>query len=169
MKKILLAISLFTLFLGMQLSAQKYGHLNSGNLLQSLPQVKTADAQMKTFQEGLMKKGEEMAKAFEQKFQAYAAKVQNGELSQIQRKQQEETLEKERNQIMAYEEEAMEKVATKREELLKPILEKVDAAIQAVGKENGYLMIFDTSIPNVILFVRDIDDVEPLVRKKLGI
>ncbi len=169
MKKILLAVSLFTLFLGMQLSAQKYGHLNSGNLLQTLPQVKTADAQMKTFQEGLMKKGEEMAKAFEQKFQVYAAKVQNGELSQIQRKQQEEALEKERNQIMTYEEEAAEQVATKREELLKPILEKVDAAIQAVGKENGYLMIFDTSIPNVILFVRDMDDVEPLVRKKLGI
>lgn len=169
MKKILLAISLFTLFLGMQLDAQKYGHLNSGNLLQSLPQVKTADAQMKTFQEGVMKKGEEMAKAFEQKFQTYAAKVQSGELSQIQRQQQEEALEKERNQIIAYEEEAMEKVATKREELLKPILEKVDAAIQAVGKENSYLMIFDTSIPNVILFVRDLDDVEPLVRKKLGI
>jgi outer membrane protein len=42
-------------------------------------------------------------------------------------------------------------------------------AINEIGKEGKYTMIFDTSIFNTILFARDSDDLEPLVKGKLGI
>ena len=60
-------------------------------------------------------------------------------------------------------------VQDKREELLKPLLDRVNQAIQDVGKENGYAMIFDASIPNTVLFVAEKDDVMALVKAKLGV
>ena len=74
----------------------------------------------------------------------------------------------ERESIVKYEQEVIMKVQEKRQALLEPILKRVDEAIQAVGKENGYQMIFDTSQINAILFVKESDDVAALVKKKLG-
>ena len=48
-------------------------------------------------------------------------------------------------------------------------MEKVQKAIQDVGKEGGYTMIFDTSTFNAILFAEDSDDVTSQVKAKLGI
>jgi len=53
--------------------------------------------------------------------------------------------------------------------LLKPIYEKADIAVQAVGKENGFSMIFDSGAFNVVLFAEDATDVTPLVKAKLGL
>ncbi|MEM8527716.1 MAG: OmpH family outer membrane protein [Bacteroidota bacterium] len=150
------------------LNAQKYGHLNSGNLLQELPAVKSANTQLEAYQKQLVKKGEEMATAFQTKLNAYLQKAQSGELSQVQMQEQEGALSKERETIVQYEQEVIMKVQQKRQELLEPILKKVDEAVQAVGKENGYQMIFDTSLVNAIMFVRESDDVAPLVKQKLG-
>jgi outer membrane protein len=149
--------------------AQKYGHLNSGNFLQELAEVKSANSQLKSYQDQLVKKGEEMAGAFQTKLEAYMTKAQSGEISQVQAQQEEGALQKEREAIMAYEQEVMAKVQQKRKELIEPILKRVDDAIKAVGKENGYQFIFDTSLTNAILFVKESDDVTPLVKTKLGI
>lgn len=169
MRQTILSICLLTagLLMSNQLVAQKYGHLNSGNLLQELPTVKAANSQLDAYQKQLIKAGEEMAKAFQGKLQAYLTKAESGDMSQVQMQQEESKLQKERESIMAYEQEVMEKVQNKRQELLEPILRKVDEAIQAVGKENGYQFIFDTSLMNAILFVQESDDVTALVKAKL--
>ena len=137
--------------------------------MQELPEVKAANTQLEAFQQQLVKKGEEMATAFQTKLGAYLKKAVAGELSQVQMQEQEGALSKERESIVKYEQEVIMKVQEKRQALLEPILKRVDEAIQAVGKENGYSMIFETSIINTILFAQDADDVMPLVKKKLGI
>jgi len=50
-----------------------------------------------------------------------------------------------------------------------PILQKVQDVINEIGRENGYTMIFDTSIPNAFLFVEDSVDISKMVLGKLGI
>jgi len=76
---------------------------------------------------------------------------------------------REQQAIQALEQDVVQKVGKKREELLKPILDKVDAAVQAVGKENGYAMIFNTSLFNFVLSVDESEDVMSLVVSKLGL
>jgi outer membrane protein len=170
MKKIMMfGIVLVALSLCTSLQAQKFGHLNSGNLLQALPEVKAADSQLSVFRDQLIKKGEDMAKVFQTKLEDYLKKAESGELSKVQMQEQENALQKERETIMNYEQEVIAKVQQKRQELLNPILQKVETAIQAVGKEGAYTFIFDTSLINTILFASESDDVEPLVRKKLGL
>lgn len=147
--------------------AQKYGHLNSGNLLEQLPEVKAADAELATLQKQMISKGEDMAKKLDAKIQTYVQQVQAKTLSPLKQQEQETALEAERQKILKYEQEMTQTIQQKRESLLSPILEKVNDAITAVGKENGYAMIFDISIGS-ILFAEETDDVMPLVKAKLG-
>ena len=61
-----------------------------------------------------------------------------------------------------------EAVAKKREEKLKPILEKVNNAIQTVAKENGYLYVIDATA-GTLLYADEANDLQNLVRTKLGL
>ncbi|MFK7935785.1 MAG: OmpH family outer membrane protein [Saprospiraceae bacterium] len=165
----LLALLLFFAAATTTSFAQKYGHLNAGNLLEKLPEVAQADSQMEAYQKQMIAKGEDMAKKFQAKYTKFAQEAQQGLHSPVQQQDMEAELQKEQQAIVAYEQEVRQKVAAKREELLAPILNKVNDAIQAVGKEQGYSMIFDSSIPNVLLFVEDADDLTSAVKTKLGI
>ena len=155
---------------GNPLAAQnKYGHLNYGNLLEQVPEVASGNKELETYRNQLIAKGQERAKKWETDVVAYQQKAQAGEMTALQMKQTEEALGKEQKAIAALEQEVIQKVSKKRDEILKPIVDKIDVAIQAVGKENGYSMIFDSSIYNFVLSADDSDDVMPLVKKKLGI
>ncbi|MBK8808945.1 MAG: OmpH family outer membrane protein [Bacteroidales bacterium] len=67
-----------------------------------------------------------------------------------------------------YQQEAQSQLQKKEAELFQPILEKAQLAIAEVGKENGFIYIFDIS-SKVVLFQSDKSiDVMPLVKKKLG-
>jgi outer membrane protein len=150
-------------------TAQKYGHLNFGNVLTLMPETKTADETLKKYQEELVAKGEEMAKKFQESYTKALAEVREGKLSPLQQQRLQNDLEKEQQTIADYEEEISEKIQTKREELLRPIVDKADKLIEEIAKANGYVLIFDTSAFNTILFAQDADDVMPLVKAKLGI
>ena len=56
----------------------------------------------------------------------------------------------------------------RRQALLAPVLDKLNDAIVAVGKEKGYSFIFDVS-GGSMLYVTEADDVSALVASKLGL
>ena len=148
-------------------SAQKFAHINSQLLMVELPEMKAADAEVKTYQEGLMKKGQEMVQAFEAKYLAYAEKANQGELNKIQMQQMEGELGKEQQAIQAYEVEIQNMLSTKRQSLYEPIISKVKTVIEQVGKEGGYTMIFESGSGGLV-HAAESDDIMPLVKTKLG-
>ena len=152
------------------LSAQtmKYGHMNLGNLVEILPEVKVANDGMKVFADKYGAKDDSLQKSFAADYEKLSKDYQAGLLTPIQAQQAQADLEKRQQYIQAFEEDAQKQVAAKREELLAPILKKVQDAIEAVAKENGYAMVFDTST-GTALYALPTDDVTPLVKKKLGI
>ncbi len=155
---------------GNPLAAQnKYGHMNYGNLLEQVPELKSGNTTLETYRDQLVKQGKERAAKWEKEVKDFQVKAQAGEKTGLQIKQAKEKFGKEQEAIAALEQEVIQKVSSKRDEILKPILDKVDAAVKAVGKENGYSMIFDSSLYNFILSAEDSDDVTPLVKKKLGL
>lgn len=167
MKKIFFAFVLSAFALSA--FAQKVGHVNTGILLEGMSEVKAADTALETLQKQLVSKGEGMVKAFQTEYQAIVAQVNAGKLTPKQQQDQQAILQKKQQEIQAYEQKVQNDVLKKREELLKPILDKVDQAIKEVGKEGSFLFIFDTAIPNVILFADDPLDVTDRVKTKLGI
>ena len=169
MKITALAIALLA-FNASTVFAQKYGHLNSGNLIAQLPETKSADSNLRAYQEQLIKKGESMAKTFEAEYTAFAKEYQGGTVTPAVAQAKEKEFRKKQEEIMQYEQKVINDVAKKREELYTPILEKVQNAIDAVGKEGNYAMIFDTSViaNNPIVFAAEADDLMPKVKAKLG-
>ena len=168
MRKSYLSSILFLLFSVTLCVSQKYAYLNSTQLLLEMPEVKAADANLETFQKSLIAKGEEMVKTFEEKYNSYVQEAQSGVLSGIQVQQKESELTLEQQAIQKYEQEVQQLIGAKREELYKPILDKVKVIVEQVGKDNGYAMIFDSSVGG-LLYAVEADNILATVKSKLGI
>jgi outer membrane protein len=151
------------------ISAQKYGHLNLGNAVAMMPETKAADSALDTYSRQLVAKGEEMVKKFQDNYNAFVKEYQAGTMTPLAQKTGEEALQKERGAIVAYDEEMKQKIENKRQELLLPIFEKVQAALDELAKEKGYMMVFDSSVFNTLLFAAETDDLMPMLKAKLGI
>ncbi len=163
---------LFALLIGASaLSAQttlKYGHMNLGNMLESLPDTKKANDDLKIFTDKLTAKDDSLTKSFQAQYTKFEADYNDGKLTPVQSQAGQATLQKMQEDIQKFEQDAQQTIAAKREELLKPILAKVNDAVKIVAKQNGYAMIFDTSSGSM-LFAAEADDVMALVKKQLGI
>lgn len=165
--KSILLLSAFVLT-AFAVDAQKFGYINSAELLEQLPKVKAANSTLETYQKQLMTQGQDMVKKFETSYQALAKEAQEGKLSQVQMQKKEAELGEEQQKIQAFEVDVQNKILKKREELYGPILDEVKVVIEAIGKEQGYTMIFDSS-GGTILHASDSENVMSLVKTRLGI
>ena len=159
----------FTVLCACTLHAQKFGHVNTAALLEMMPEVKCADQILTAFREGLVKGGESKVSTFETNYKKYLDDMNQGVLSKVQQSETEGALAKLQKEISDYEQQVQVQVLQKREELLKPILQKIDDAIQAEGKEGQYTFIFDSSVSGALLFAQDSDDLLPAIKKRLGL
>jgi len=168
MKKTLLLTLGLVVFLAVGSYAQKLGYLNSVALLSELAEVKQADSNLKAFQTQLTKRGQEMVKELQDKAAELERKKELGTISPKDYQDQAAKLQEEEAKIASYEKEVYDKLAKKREEEYKPILDRVNTAMQDVAKENGFLMVFDSGT-QILLYGDSTLDVTPLVKTKLGL
>lgn len=159
-----LMIALFCVTVSVQ--AQKFGYINSTAILAEMPDVKQADAQLEALQKQLQKKGQGMVEKFQQDYVAVQQKVERGELSPKQQEEEAKKLETAQTDIQKFEQEMVDQLQKKRAELMNPILEKVNNAIQEVAKEGGYQYVFDEG---VLLYKEASMDITAMVKAKLGI
>ena len=87
---------------------------------------------------------------------------------EVIRKTKESDLQAMGARIEEFQTNAQKLLEQRQEELLKPIVDRAKAAIEEVGKENGYTYIFDAGV-GAVLYSQDSDDIMPLVKKKLGL
>lgn len=157
----------FLLVASLQLQAQKFGYINSQELIQNMAEVKEANANIETYKTQLQKKGEEMVKKLQTKYQSLEQKRAQGELSPKQLEVEAQTLQSEEVKIAQFEQESQQQIIDKSETLLKPIRDKIQNAINEVAAENGFQYIFDASL-GIILYADDTTDVSTQVKAKLG-
>ena len=148
-------------------SAQKFGYINSQQLIQQIPQVKEANAQLETSKQQYEKLGQDKVAALQTKYAALERKQAQGEIAPKQLEVEAAGLEQERNDIAKFQQEIQQKLVDQSETLLKPIRDKIQAAIDAVAKENGYNYIFDQSM-GILLYADEATDVSAQVKAKLG-
>ncbi|MBK8954473.1 MAG: OmpH family outer membrane protein [Saprospiraceae bacterium] len=165
MKVTMLLCSMLMCFYAQQVSAQKVGHVNSVLLIDSLKEANQASIALKQYEQSLAKTGEEMIASFQQKLKQYQEESKKGNFTINQQKQKESELEVDQNAIVNYRESMRSSLDKKRQELVKPILEKINNALKEIGKEEQYQFIFDSSVG--MLFFRESDDLFSKVFKKL--
>lgn len=159
----------FVLMIGMavNMQAQKFGYINSQELIQNIPEVKEANSNIETYTAQLQKKGQEMLQSLQTKYEALEKKRAQGELSPKQIEVEAQQLQQEEMTIAKFEQESQQNIRNKSETLLSPIRERIQKAIDDVAAENGYTYIFDYSM-GIILYADQSSDVSAMVKAKLG-
>ncbi len=164
MKKLTLSlIVLFALSIGLQ--AQKYGYINTQELIIGLPEVKEANLVIEQMKDSLTAKGQSMVLSLQSKYKDLESRV--NEISPNQLNKEKQTLQQEELALQQFDQSSQQLILQKSEELLNPIQNKINVAIQEVAKEGGYVYIFDAGVGN-ILYADESTDISELVLAKLN-
>jgi outer membrane protein len=165
-----LAIVLGSFLLSGTVSAQKtlkFGHVNSQEILAIMPESVTAQEQMKKLAEELENQMEQMQVELNTKYEQYLTNRES--LTPLIRQTRESELQEMQQRVQMFEQNATQELQRQRNELLQPIFEKANVAIDEVGKEGGFIYIFDVSAGAVLYQSADSEDITPKVKAKLGI
>ena len=151
-----------------QLNAQRVGFLDTEKILASIPEYNSAKSQLESLEKGYRTKVENEFAAIEKLYNAYQAN--KGTMSQVVRAQKE-------NEIISKEEAAKKLqesyfgengiMQKKSQELLSPIKERVQAAIERVAKSGGYMMIVDIASQSGVIYTNSQYDLSQEVIKVL--
>jgi len=160
-------ILIFALLSFTGLDAQKFGYVKTQELIQSIPEVKEANANIETFTKQLQKKGQDMLKGLQAKYADLEQKQGRGEISRMDLETEGQKLKEEEAQLIQFEQESQQKIVNKSETLLKPLRNRIQTAIDEVAAENGFAYIFDYST-GFVLYADQSTDVSALVKAKLG-
>lgn len=147
---------------------QKIGHINSGLMLEKMPEVITADTALAMLEDSLGVKLDTMMLSFRVKYDAAVKQVNEGTMTKIQQANIERELNDEQTAITEFQKNAQAIINLRRQQLLAPLLERLNKAISDVGKEQNYAFILDIGTGS-LLFVEESDDVSNAVAAKLGL
>lgn len=151
-----------------QETKQKIGHLNTGNLMEILPEIKDADSLLTIYQDSLQKVEDDMIAAFEKEYTEFAQLAQAGELTKITITKRQEEFQAKEQEILELRKQSQLNAMTKRQELMTPIMDKLQKAIDEVAKEGNFSYIMDVGSGS-LLYANDSEDIEDLVKQKLGV
>lgn len=159
---------------GLSASAQekhlKIGYTNVEAIVGQLPEAKQIETDLKTYKTQLDNQLQTKVKDFQGKYEAY--QKGGSMMSEVVKADKERELQDMNSQIEEFQKNAEASMAKKQEALLKPVLDKVQKAIDDVANENGFSYIFNSDGGmglSIILHAPEKDDVTPLVLKKMGV
>jgi outer membrane protein len=145
----------------------KFGHINSDELIQALPEYDTANAKLEKYRKELTNYLELMTVELNNKSDAYNKESKN--LTDLVKQTKEQELIDLNRKIQEFQQNAQEQFQNKQVELFQPIYQKVDKAIKDVGKENGFTYVFDVAKGSLLYFDETKStNVMPLAKAKLG-
>ena len=169
MKKQFLFTGLFMLimFFGF---AQKYAYINSEYILSQIPEYKEAQAE-------LDRVAVQWQKEIEAKFSTIDSMYKRYQVEAITLPEQ---IKKSREEAIIAQEKAAKELQKKRfgqngdlfkkrEELVKPIQDRVINAVNDYAKERGYAFVFDTAGDLIIIYADPKWDINAQVLQKMGI
>ena len=170
MKKII-TLALVLLIIGLTSNAsfaqkQKYGYINSDELLQIMPGADTAVAKYQAYAQSLDTILMSMQQELNSKYETFTAS--QAKMSDLVKQTKTKELQELQDRIKSFQTSAQEDLQKKQNELLQPIIDKAKSAIEKVAKANGYTMILD-SRQGILLYAAATEDILPLVKKELGI
>jgi outer membrane protein len=167
---VIAALMIVIALVGQSAMAQnfKFGHINSDELIQSMPEYDSATVKLEKFRKELVNALELMQVEWNNKSDSYQKESKN--LSDIVKQTKEQELMDIQKRIQDFQANAQTQLQNKQTEVFQPIYTKVDKAIKDVGKENGYLYVFDVAKGALLYFDETKStNVMPLVKTKLGL
>ncbi len=138
MKKLILMLMLCA---PMTMMAQKFGKVNTQQIMQALPDVSKANGEMEALQKQKDNDLKAMQDEFQRKYEAY--QKDQSTMGATMKQQKETELQTLNQKIQQAYQDGQQELQKKSNELMQPIVAKVKAAIEAVGKAGNYTYIFE--------------------------
>lgn len=170
MKNILKAFIVVVLFVAsINVQAQtnvKIGYVDFAQIVSLMPGQDSINTKLQAHVASLESQLKTMQTEYEAKINDYQAT--QATMSQIIKQTKEKEIMDLQQRIEAFNQQAQYEIQTKQQELTKPLIERIQRAIKAVGKENGFTYILNGN-EQIILYSDGGINVLPLVKKKLGL
>lgn len=173
MKRYLVIVSLviIMIFMGQYAVGQsfKFGHINRNELIQAMPEFDSARATLEKLSTELSNALEMLQVEYNNKADAYLKESKT--LTDLVRQTKEQELQDYQNRMQTFQMNAQNQLQEKQVELFNPITTKADKAIKDVGKENGFIYIFDTSPGGQVIYFDETKstNIMTLVKAKIGL
>jgi outer membrane protein len=167
LKKITLILVATILPLIAMAQTVKLGYINSQEVMMMMPEVNDVEKQLADFNEKNMKYLQDMEKEIQDKFAKYEQEKEN--MTDAIRKVQEEELMGLQQRLQTTYQALQQEAQKKQAELLKPLQEKLVAAIESVSKKQGLTMVYDMMSGAIVYKSDAAIDITPAVKKELGI
>lgn len=164
------AFVLVTLFASAQTAPLKIGYTSVDYVLVNMPESKEIDAKLKTEEAQYTKILQDKASTFQKEYEDFNKNAASW--SELIRNDKQKKLESDQASINEFQQNIQAQLQKKQQTLISPVIEKIQKAIDAVAKENGYTWVFNVDAGNgvvAILTAPKEDDLSPLVFKKLGV
>ncbi len=166
-------VILFTVLLfagGLSAQTLKFGHIDFQQLLLAMPERDVAQKEMTKVTEEYESQNTTLQKDYAEKLKEYQTLTQQKTVSDAVRIAKEGELQSIASRIQTFQQTAQENLQKEEAKRFQPILDKARKAISDVGKEQGLLYVFESSINSVMLYHSEQSiDLLPLVKTKLGI
>ena len=167
-----MAVVLF-LSTGTVRAQQKIGHVNSTEIIQAMPEFKSAQTELETLQKTKETELQNMQTEAQKKLtQAQDLQRNRSEANKDSIDAQIQTISVEFQEmdrrIQEFQQVAQQELQQKNEELFAPIFQKANTAVQSVAKDKGYSYVFDIANSAIPYFAGG-DDLTADVKTKLGI
>jgi outer membrane protein len=167
MKKITSILLVSCIAISSSIFAQnKFGHIHSEQLLMVMPETADAEKSIQEYNQML----ETQLQTMYGEYQSKAGEFQNNEslMTDIVKEAKIKEIQDLELRIQQFQQSSQESIQQKRNEVLSPLLEKAQNAINEIAKENDYTYIFDISLGSIV-YGQESKDIMPLVKAKLGI
>ena len=166
MKNLFFIVSAF-LITASVINAQpnKFGYINTSQLLNIMPESKEADSQIRLEVEELGEELENLNVEYQNKLQKFVEEQES--LTTVVRQLRERELVELQTRMQEFQTGAQESMQQRRAELLQPIFDKIDKAISEVAREKGYYFVFDIERSGILYFDDETEDIFPFVSEKL--
>lgn len=145
----------------------KFAHIDTQKVISELPEHKAAEATLQDEAKKLEDQLKIMNNDLQQKYEDYMTKRDS--LPDLIRATKEKEITDANTRIQSYQQMAQQSLAQKEQQLLLPIIEKFQKALDEVGTENGFVYIFDVSAQVVLYHSEQSVDAAPLVKAKMGV
>jgi outer membrane protein len=169
MKKLLKValVAICVVFAGNFAKAQaKIGYINQNMLIDQMPEMKTLRTQMDAYQKTFADQLTSMQTEYQTKGEAYQKTAAT--MTDAARTAAQSDLQDLQQRITTFHDNAQKQIEQKSNELLKPVTDKMHAAIQTVATEKGYTYVFDSGQTDLIVAPPG-DDLMAPVKAKLGL
>lgn len=144
--------------------AQKFGYINADEVISLMPEADSFRKDLEDYQRSLYQNASDKQVAFNEALEKFIkdSATMAPSLKEVKR----EELTKQSIELNNQEQIIGQQLDAKRQQLILPIQKKLQDAIDAVAKENGYTYVFARE---ALVVVPEKDDIGPLVIKKLGL